>query len=56
MLTKSRLCFPHSLQANIMLHPGYLLGLFFDPEDGGDMFLLNVCWLLVDYAALCPRR
>jgi hypothetical protein len=25
-----------------MLHSGFLLGLFFDPEDGGDMFLLNV--------------
>jgi hypothetical protein len=23
---------------------GFLLGLFFDPEDGGDMFLLNVCF------------
>jgi hypothetical protein len=22
--------------------PGYLLGLFFDPEDEGDMFLQNV--------------
>jgi hypothetical protein len=24
------------------LHVGFLLGLFFDPEDGGDMFLRNV--------------
>jgi hypothetical protein len=23
-------------------HAGFLLGLFFDPEDGGDMFLRNV--------------
>jgi hypothetical protein len=23
-------------------HPGFLLCLFFDPEDGGDMFLQNV--------------
>jgi hypothetical protein len=22
-----------------LLHAGFLLGLFFDPEDGGDMFL-----------------
>jgi hypothetical protein len=28
------------------------LGLFFDPEDGGDMFLWNVGWLSVDYLAL----
>jgi hypothetical protein len=24
------------------LHTGFLLGLFFDPEDGGDMFFRNV--------------
>jgi hypothetical protein len=23
-------------------HPGFLLGVFFDPEDGEDMFLRNV--------------
>jgi hypothetical protein len=23
-------------------HAGFLLGLFFDPEDGGDMFFRNV--------------
>jgi hypothetical protein len=26
----------------ICFHAGFLLGLFFDPEDGGDMFLRNV--------------
>jgi hypothetical protein len=24
------------------LHSGFLLGLFLDPEDGGDMFFLNI--------------
>jgi hypothetical protein len=33
-----------------------LLGLFFDPEDGGDMFLQNASWLSTDYTALYPRR
>jgi hypothetical protein len=31
-------------------------GLFFDPEDGGDMFLRNVGWLSTDYTVLYPRR
>jgi hypothetical protein len=26
-----------------------LLGLFFDPEDGGDLFLQNVGWLSMVY-------
>jgi hypothetical protein len=28
--------------AYYLLHAGFFLGLFFDPEDGGDMFLRNV--------------
>jgi hypothetical protein len=39
-----------------LLHAGFLLGLCFDPEDGGDMFLWNVCWLSMDYAVLYTRR
>jgi hypothetical protein len=34
------------------LHVGLMRGLFFNPEDGGDMFLWNVCWLSPDYMAL----
>jgi hypothetical protein len=29
----------------IFFYSGFLSGLFFDPEDGGDIFLLNVCRL-----------
>jgi hypothetical protein len=35
---------------------GSLLGLFLNPEDGGDMFLRNVSRLSTDYTALYPRR
>jgi hypothetical protein len=35
---------------------GFLLGSFFDPDDGGDMFLQNVDLLSTDYTALYPRR
>jgi hypothetical protein len=42
------------------LPPAYLLVLaeiiFFDPEDGGDMFLRNVGWNSTDYTASHPRR
>jgi hypothetical protein len=33
-----------------------LLGLFFDPEDGGDMFLRNVGSLSTDHTALYPQK
>jgi hypothetical protein len=35
---------------------GFLLGLFFDPEDGGDMFLHDVGSFSPDHTALYPRR
>jgi hypothetical protein len=31
---------------------GFLLILFFEPEDGGDMFFRNFHWLLMEYTAL----
>jgi hypothetical protein len=37
-------------------HAAFLLGLFFDPEDGSDMLLRNVGLLSTDYTALYPRR
>jgi hypothetical protein len=37
-------------------HDGFLLGLYFDPEDGGDMFLENIGSLSVEYTALYSRR
>jgi hypothetical protein len=36
-------------------HAGLLLNLFFDPEDGGNMFLRNVGWPSTDYTALRPE-
>jgi hypothetical protein len=33
-----------------------LLGLFFNREDGGDVFLWNIGWLLMDYMELYRRR
>jgi hypothetical protein len=35
---------------------GFLLGLFFNPEDGGDMFLQNISWLSMVYVVLYIRR
>jgi hypothetical protein len=37
-------------------HAGFLLGLVFDAEDGGDMILRNVGWLSTHYTALFSKR
>jgi hypothetical protein len=38
------------------LHAGFFLALFFDLDDGGDMFLRNAVRILTDYKAFCPRK
>jgi hypothetical protein len=35
-----------------LLHVGILIGLFIDPEDGGDIFLRNVGRFSTNYTAL----
>jgi hypothetical protein len=39
-----------------LLHTGLLLGLFFDIEAGGDIFLRNIDLFSTDYTALYLRR
>jgi hypothetical protein len=39
-----------------MLHDGFLLGLFFDPEDGDNIFPQKTGWLSTDYTVLYPRE
>jgi hypothetical protein len=39
-----------------LLDAGFWLGLFFDHEDGSDVFLRNVRCLSMVYTALYPRR
>jgi hypothetical protein len=40
----------------LIFHAGFLLDLFFHPEDGGDMFLRIFGWLSMNYTALYPTR
>jgi hypothetical protein len=43
-------------RAFFIFHADFLLGILFDPEDGGDIFLRNFGRFLMDYTALYPRR
>jgi hypothetical protein len=45
---KQRLC--------CMLALVFSLGLFFDPEDGGDVFLHDIRYISMDYIVLYPTR
>jgi hypothetical protein len=36
----------------LFAYASFLLDVFFDPEDGGNMFLWNGGWLYTDYTAL----
>jgi hypothetical protein len=58
-LSSNSLLFPVEPEMSLLatiFHTGFLLGLFFGPEDGDDMFLRNVVWLSTDYTALYRRR
>jgi hypothetical protein len=43
-------------QACSLVHAGFLFRLFFDPEDGDDVFLRNIGWHSTVYTASYPRR
>jgi hypothetical protein len=47
---------PARNQSEVRWQAEFLHGLFFDIEDGGDMFLRNVGLLPEDHTALYPRR
>jgi hypothetical protein len=49
-------CSPLKGSACYMLQTGYLLGLFSNTDDEGDVFLRNVGFLSTGYMKLCFRR
>jgi hypothetical protein len=44
------------VSAAYLLHAGSLLGLFFDAEDGSEMFLRKVGWFSTDYTAFIQKK
>jgi hypothetical protein len=53
------LCSPvkeEHVTACCQLHAGFLLGLFFDPEDGGDTFMQNASLLSLDYMNVISQK
>jgi hypothetical protein len=45
-----------ALFAATRFQASFFLGLYFDTEDGDDMFLRNIRWLSTDYIVLYSRR
>jgi hypothetical protein len=45
-----------TVSAWCLFRVGFLLVLFFDPEDGGGMFLCKVPGFSADYSTMYPRR
>jgi hypothetical protein len=43
-------------EACYLLHAGFLLGPFFEPEDGSGIFLRNIDCFSTDYMALYSRK
>jgi hypothetical protein len=39
-----------------LFYSGFLIALSFDPDDGDNMLLRNVCWLLADYIAFTSQK
>jgi hypothetical protein len=46
----------HPTSACCKLHPGFLPGIYFDPEDGNNISFRNICCISTEYTALYPRR
>jgi hypothetical protein len=44
------------LKQYYLLHAGFLLVLFFNPKEGGNMLLLNVGWLSTDNTAFLSQE
>jgi hypothetical protein len=47
--------FTHAIYSATMLDAGLVLGLFFNLEDGGEMFLQNIDCLPRNYIAYVPE-
>jgi hypothetical protein len=56
MITKGSIFWDITGSTCYMLHDGFLVGLFLDPEDGGDILLWKVGSFSTDYIVSYPRR